>query len=452
MIGSTSTVQLTCVVLVWACGRDAPAATKVTIAIASAADAKCRVFPCASKSTSKNPNVVCAADCSRRIDRFHRRHRLALLPAASMVHAHLPPIEQNIFGLTPSCRYPMMNRLRCLLAAALTLLFAHAAGAAIAVDVNTSTDRTTAATTVTSPVFSTTAVNELLLAFIETDAPTTATTTVSGVAGGGLTWTLVSRANAEAGTAEIWRAFAPARLTGVSITATISRSVLSSITVMSFTGADTSGTNGSGAIGAVASKSAATGAPTASLLTSRSGSWVLAAGNDWDNPIARTPAVGESIVHQSLSASGDTYWVQKIDAPTSAPGTTVTVSDTSPTTDRYNPAGAEVLPASAAANTIMVALTSPGPGNLTATVNVSASASGTTSTIAGVQFQLDNVNLGSMIAAAPYTLAWDTTTTSDGPHSLTAVALDGAGGQASSAPVVVTIINGAALSGQWSTP
>src|SRR4051795_12338104 len=115
--------------------------------------------------------------------------------------------------LRPACRYLMMNRFACLLAAALPLLCARTAGAAIAVDVNASTDRATAATTVASPVFSTTAANELLLAFVVTDAPTTAATTVTGVGGAGLTWALVGRANAQAGTAEIWRAFAPARLT-----------------------------------------------------------------------------------------------------------------------------------------------------------------------------------------------------------------------------------------------
>src|SRR3954463_5444019 len=52
-IGSTSTVQVTCVVLLCACGRDTPAATKVATAIASAADAVCRDRPGESKSTSR---------------------------------------------------------------------------------------------------------------------------------------------------------------------------------------------------------------------------------------------------------------------------------------------------------------------------------------------------------------------------------------------------------------
>jgi hypothetical protein len=47
---------------------------------------------------------------------------------------------------------------------------------------------------------------------------------------------------------EIRRAFAPAILTNVSVTATLSRSVASSLTVVSFTGVDASGVNGAGAV------------------------------------------------------------------------------------------------------------------------------------------------------------------------------------------------------------
>ena len=45
-------------------------------------------------------------------------------------------------------------------------------------------------------------------------------------------------------------------LSGVTVTATLSQKVDSSITVMSFSGVNTSGTNGSGAIGALGSGNA----------------------------------------------------------------------------------------------------------------------------------------------------------------------------------------------------
>lgn len=119
------------------------------------------------------------------------------------------------------------------------LLAPAAAHAAIGVDINKSTDRSSASTTVASPALSTAAGNELLLAFIATDYLSGTNTTVKSVAGGGLTWVLAVRTNGQSGTSEIWRAFAPAALSNVTVAATLSQSVVSSITVMSFTGVNT---------------------------------------------------------------------------------------------------------------------------------------------------------------------------------------------------------------------
>jgi hypothetical protein len=216
----------------------------------------------------------------------------------------------------------------------------------IAIDANVSKDQSTKSTTVATAAFSTVSGNELLLAFVATDYLSGANTTVKSVSGGGLTWVLVVRTNAQSGSSEIWRAFAIAPLSNVTVTATLSQSVVSSMTVMSFTGVSTSGTNGSGAIGATAGNSAATGAPTASLVSTRNNSWVFGVGNDFDNAIARTPGTGQSLVHQYLTSTGDTYWVQKQNAFTPLSGTTVTINDTAPTSDRYNLSICEVLPGS----------------------------------------------------------------------------------------------------------
>jgi hypothetical protein len=62
--------------------------------------------------------------------------------------------------------------------------------------------------------------------------------------------------------------------------------------------------------------------------------------------------------------------------------------------------------------------------------------------VAGVQFQLDGVNLGAEDTSAPYSIPWDTTTTSNNLHTLTAVARDVAGVRHSSSPVCVTVANG----------
>jgi len=144
------------------------------------------------------------------------------------------------------------------------------------------------------------------------------------------------RTNAQSGSSEIWRAFATAPLSNVTATATLSQSVLASMTVITFTGVDTTGTNGSGAVGATASANAKTGAPSATLVTTRNNSWVFGVGNDYDNAIARTAGTGQSVVHQDLTSTGDTYWVQMQNATTPLSGTSVSINDTAPTTDRYN--------------------------------------------------------------------------------------------------------------------
>ena len=80
-----------------------------------------------------------------------------------------------------------------------------------------------------------------------------------------MTWVLVVRTNNQSGSSEIWRAFAPSTLSSVTVTATLSQSVVSSMTVVTFSGVNAGGTNGSAAIGAIKSASAGSGAPTASL-------------------------------------------------------------------------------------------------------------------------------------------------------------------------------------------
>ncbi len=218
--------------------------------------------------------------------------------------------------------------------------------AQLAIQSSVSADQNSASSTISTPNFSTSAANELLLAFIATDDSGSPNTTAQSVTGGGLTWTLVKRTNQESGTAEIWRAFAPAALHNVSVTATLSQSVVSSITVLSFTGVSTAGTNGSGLIGALASGYATRGAPAATLITTQPGSLVVGVGNDYDNAIARTPLVGQSVVHQVFSSTQDTYWVQRLNAPVPTKGTSVTLGDSAPITDRYNLSICEVLPGS----------------------------------------------------------------------------------------------------------
>jgi len=223
--------------------------------------------------------------------------------------------------------------------------FTSTAAAGLAIDKSVSTVRSSQSSTIVTPAFTTAAANELLLAFVSADAPSSGTnTTVSSIAGGGLTWVLVRRTNTQLGTAEVWRAFAPAVLSNVTVTAILSRSTAASMTVVTFTGVDTSGTSGSGAIGATASGNAASGTPTANLSTTRNNSWVFGVGTDWDNATARTVPANQTMVHQYLATVGDTYWVQRMTSTTPASGTVVTINDTAPTADRYNLTIVEVLP------------------------------------------------------------------------------------------------------------
>ncbi|HEY7209270.1 MAG TPA: carboxypeptidase regulatory-like domain-containing protein, partial [Bryobacteraceae bacterium] len=216
----------------------------------------------------------------------------------------------------------------------------------ISLDTSVFKDQSTNNTKVISPSFSTTRSSELLLAFIGADRlSASSNTSVSSVTGAGLTWALVKRTNTQNGTAEIWRAFAVSPLTNVTVTATLNQSVQSSLTVLSFSGVDTTGTNGSGAIGASGGGNAQSGAPTATLVTTRNNSWVFGVGVDYDNPTARTVGANQSLVHQFLSPSGDTYWVQMQNNPTPLSGTSVVVNDTAPTADRYNLSICAVQPA-----------------------------------------------------------------------------------------------------------
>ena len=89
-----------------------------------------------------------------------------------------------------------------------------------------------------------------------------------------------------------------------------------------------------------------------------------------------------------------------------------------------------------------VSLTSPAGGTMVSgsAVTVSANASDSVG-IASVQFKLDGANLGSAVTASPYTMTWNTTTAAAGSHTLTAVATDTTGNQATSTAVSVNVNN-----------
>ncbi|MGH3377588.1 MAG: galactose oxidase-like domain-containing protein, partial [Actinoallomurus sp.] len=320
-----------------------------------------------------------------------------------------------------------------------------------------STRQSTGGSTISAPALTTAGPDELLLAFVSSDGPNSSgSQSIAGVSGGGLTWTLRRRANAQPGTAEIWQAAAPAKLTNATITATrASSGYQGAITVAAFAGADPATS------GATASGSAASGAPSISLTTTRAGSMVWGVGDDWTSATARALGAGQTLVDQFLSPSGDTFWTQRRTAAAPTAGSSVTIDDTAPTGDRWNLAAVEVLAAEGGSELPpdttppMVSLTAPAAGaTLSGSVSLTASASDA-SGIAGVRFLLDGNPVGSEDASAPYGLSWDSTAVANGPHSLAARATDGFGNIATSSPVAVTVSNGGgggegpAQVGQW---
>src|SRR5947208_968176 len=93
----------------------------------------------------------------------------------------------------------------------------------------------------------------------------------------------------------------------------------------------------------------------------------------------------------------------------------------------------------------IVTVTSPASGStVSGTVPVTASVTSVGAlTVAGVQFKLDGNNLGAEDTTAPYSVPWDTTTASNGSHTLTAVARDSLGMLWTSDPVTVRVFNDA---------
>jgi Animal haem peroxidase/Bacterial Ig domain/RTX calcium-binding nonapeptide repeat (4 copies)/PASTA domain len=88
---------------------------------------------------------------------------------------------------------------------------------------------------------------------------------------------------------------------------------------------------------------------------------------------------------------------------------------------------------------LSVSITSPTAGAaLSGTVNVAASVTGP---VAGVQFLLDGNPLGAEDTTSPYSVSWDSTTTVNGLHVLSARARDAAGNTATSAGVTVDVVN-----------
>ncbi|HXI30252.1 MAG TPA: PASTA domain-containing protein, partial [Vicinamibacterales bacterium] len=214
-------------------------------------------------------------------------------------------------------------------------------GAAVAnpaVDATVSSDGTGARTT---PAFSTTAAGDVLIALVGSDGPSTGANNQNiTVSGAGLTWTRVQRAATSRGVSEIWTATAAAVLTNVTVTSTqsvptiLGAPVNQSVVVVAFKNAS--------AVGATAAASNVSTNANASLVPQATGSVVYGVGNDFDRAVSRTVGAGQTKIHEFLAPTGDTFWMQSLNANTTA-GTSVTLNATAAgVADQWNFAIVEI--------------------------------------------------------------------------------------------------------------
>lgn len=89
-----------------------------------------------------------------------------------------------------------------------------------------------------------------------------------------------------------------------------------------------------------------------------------------------------------------------------------------------------------------VSIIEPGDGaSVSGVLTIVASASDLDGTVFGVQFKVDGNIIGIEDTTEPYFISWDTTSTVDGSHVLTALATDDEGATSLSVPVNVTVAN-----------
>ena len=111
--------------------------------------------------------------------------------------------------------------------------------------------------------------------------------------------------------------------------------------------------------------------------------------------------------------------------------------------DAYDAAGNRSPPVPISASTSVcdnspptVNLTSPTNGSQVSGIQTLSASATDDIAVANVRYQVDGSNFGSPITTSPYSLAWNTTTVPNGSHTITAIAFDAAGNQASSSATV----------------
>jgi subtilisin family serine protease len=204
------------------------------------------------------------------------------------------------------------------------------------VDVTVSRDMSGSGS-LTSPAFTTSGSGELILAFVSIDGPKSAgAQRVTSVTGGGLAWSLATRSTNGYGAAEVWQAYATAKLSSVKVVAKLHKSGYDgSITVTAFTGA-------AARVGSTASRTATKGAASVTLTPGVTDSRIWAAGHNWNSTSSVTTPTSQTVVHQWVDRKvKDVFWSQAV-TDASAAGTPVTVRVLTPASGPWQLAAVEV--------------------------------------------------------------------------------------------------------------
>jgi hypothetical protein len=176
--------------------------------------------------------------------------------------------------------------------------------------------------------------------------------------------------------------------------------------------------------------------PTSSLTYTATGSSLTLQGTASDN-VGVTQVTWVNSRGGSGTATGTSSWIASaIALQLGSNVLTVTARDAA-----GNTATANLTVTLSDTTSPTVAVTAPVAGTtVMSTVVVSGSATDNVG-VAGVQFKLDGANLGAVVTTPPYAVTWNTTTTTNGAHVLTAAARDATGNTATSAGITVTVAN-----------
>jgi hypothetical protein len=118
---------------------------------------------------------------------------------------------------------------------------------------------------------------------------------------------------------------------------------------------------------------------------------------------------------------------------------TLTAIATDTSNNKTTSAGVSITVNNTNSTPVTVSIISPVLGaTVSGTVSVTANASAGAG-VASVQFLLDGANLGSPDTSSPYAVSWNTTTASNGSHTLAAKATDKSGNTATSGTVTVNV-------------